>query len=182
MKEIDHFSIHLLEQAKRFLEKAKAETDSEGKTAYLNASLLIGVSALEAHINAIIDELLSTWENLDILEISLLSEKEINFSNGEFKLSEKLKMCRLIDRVEFIFKRFCKKRPLHKSESWWQLLQEALRLRNKLVHPKEQVTLSELDVEQSLSGILDAINTLYKSLFNSPYPGYRRRLDSNLSF
>jgi hypothetical protein len=182
MTEIDQFSIHLLEQAKRFLEKARTEIDSEGKMAYLNASLLIGVSALEAHINAIIDELLSTRGNLEILELSLLSEKEINFNNGEFRLSEKLKMYRLIDRVEFVFQRFCRKRPLDKSEPWWQLLKEALRLRNKLVHPKEQVTLSEKEVEQSLSGILNAINTLYKSLFNSPYPGYRRGLDSNLSF
>lgn len=182
MTGIDQFSNHLFEQAKRFLEKAKIETDEEGKTAYLNAALLIGVSALEAHINAIIDELLSTWDNLGIQEISLLSEKEISFNNGEFKLSEKLKMYRLIDRVEFIFQKFCKKRPLDKNEPWWQQLKEALRLRNKLVHPKEQISLSEKDVENSLLGILDAINSLYKSLYKSSYPAYGRRLDSNLSF
>lgn len=183
MSEIDQFSVHLLEQAKRFLEKAKNENNEEGKTAYLNASLLIGVSALEAHVNAIADELLLTWENLETLERSILSEKEFTLDNGEFKLLEKkLKMYRLMDRVEFIFQRFGKIKPLNKNEDWWPQLADALKLRNKLVHPKQQITLSVKNVENSLEGILTAIDALYRALFNSPYPGYRRGLDSKLSF
>ncbi len=56
MAEIDELSVQLLEQAKRFLEKAD-ESTGEGESAYCNAALLLGSCALEAHINAIADEL-----------------------------------------------------------------------------------------------------------------------------
>ena len=182
MSEIDHFSVYLLEQAKRFLEKAQDTSDEDGRTAFVNASLLIGVSALEAHVNAIADELLETWKELEVLERSILSEREFSLDNGEFELVQKLKMYRLIDRVEFIFRRFGKRRPLDKHEKWWSQLSDALKLRNELVHPKQRITLSVKNVENSLRGILEAINALYLSLYDSPYPGYRRALDSNLSF
>src|SRR5947208_947946 len=103
MSEIDTFSVQLFEQAKRFLEKARNE-EGEGKRAYLHASLLIGVSALEAHINAIADELLTTWTEINLLERSILSERDFVFENGEIELTNKLKMYRLIERFEFIFK------------------------------------------------------------------------------
>lgn len=182
MSEIDNFSIQLYEQAKRFLEKAKMEASDEGKNAYLHAALLIGVSALEAHVNAIADELLSTWEDLDVLERSILSERDFVFESGSFRIVDKLKMYRLIDRVEFIFHRFSPKEPLDKSEIWWSQLAEALKIRNELVHPKGRVEINDSTVTRALQGILEALNAIYKALFNAPYPAYGRRLDSKLVF
>ncbi len=50
---IDAFATELFEEAKRFLEKAKEADNEEGKKAFLHAALLVGMSSLEAHINAI---------------------------------------------------------------------------------------------------------------------------------
>ena len=93
MLEIDIVAVELFEEAKRFLEKAEETSDSEGRKAFLHAALLLGISALEAHVNAIADEMLGRGgSNLNLLERSILLEKEYVFENGEFKLTKKLKM------------------------------------------------------------------------------------------
>ena len=53
MSEIDAFATELFEEAKRFLEKAKEAVNAESERAFLHAALLLGISSLEAHINAI---------------------------------------------------------------------------------------------------------------------------------
>jgi len=182
MSDIDSFSIELFEQSKRFLEKAKLENNQEGKKSYLNASLLLGVSALEAHVNAIASEYIETWNNLNILEKSLLMEKEFFLDDGEFILSNNLKMYRLIERIEFIFKKFATGKVLNKSSPWWSKLKIALKKRNELIHPKEKFIISEKIVEDGLDGILGLLDCLYKALYNSPYPAVGRKLDSKLTF
>ena len=182
MSEIDKFSIQLFEQAKRFLEKSKIEDTDDGKKAYLHAALLIGISSLEAHVNAIAEEILDTRQNLDILERSLLSEKEYIFKNGYFVLTDKLKMYRLLERIEFIFNKFSTKQTLDKGELWWSQLVETLRIRNDLVHPKVSLEINEKTVTGVLEGILEALDTIYKALFNARYPAVGRRLDSKLTF
>src|SRR4030042_1496324 len=57
MNEIDIFASELFEEAKRFLEKAREDENKEGQKAYLHAALLLGMSSLEAHINAISEEM-----------------------------------------------------------------------------------------------------------------------------
>jgi hypothetical protein len=52
--ESDKFSIQLLEEAKRFLERAD---DSDTPDAFLHAALLLGFSSLESHLNGVADEL-----------------------------------------------------------------------------------------------------------------------------
>jgi hypothetical protein len=56
MSEIDLFANQLLEEAKRFLEKAREGEDETGVNANLHAALILSFCSLEAHINAIGDE------------------------------------------------------------------------------------------------------------------------------
>jgi hypothetical protein len=58
MTEIDAYAFGLLEMSKRFLEKGKAASGNDGGEPCLAAALLIGVAALEAHVNAVGEELL----------------------------------------------------------------------------------------------------------------------------
>ena len=67
MSDRDIYARNLLEETKRFLEKANAEIDHEGKQAYLRAALIIGFSALEAHIYSIADDF-SSRSDFTILE------------------------------------------------------------------------------------------------------------------
>ena len=54
MTAIDEFASSLLDEAKRFLEKAAVR--DAGETAYLHAALMLGFCSLEAHTNAISDD------------------------------------------------------------------------------------------------------------------------------
>jgi hypothetical protein len=97
MASVDQFATALIEEAKRFLEKSKAETSAKGKTAYLHAALNLGVCALEAHINSIADDF-SHRQDISPLDKSILLEKQVELKNGRFELVDRLKLFRLEER------------------------------------------------------------------------------------
>jgi hypothetical protein len=76
MQSFDEFSRLLLEEAKRFLEKAKG-TEDPGQSAYLHAALTLGACALEAHVNAVCDDFLTRDDEVapvlrpELMEIKL---------------------------------------------------------------------------------------------------------------
>ena len=177
---IDDFSILLLEQSKRFLEKASVTTDPDSISAFCHASLLLGFSSLEAHMNALSDDLILR-PNLGILEQSILKEREFVQDKGRFKLTNKLKMYRLEDRLMFMFANFSTG-AIPKSLPWWSVLQEGIDLRNRLVHPKENMQLKHVDVARVVEAIVACLDALYKALFGKPHPLYKRGLDSKLAF
>lgn len=180
MNEIDNFSTLLLEQAKQFLEKAKAAEDKVSETAYCHASLLLGFSSLEAHINALADELLLR-SGLTILEQSILGEKDYILEKGIFELTNKLKMYRLEDRLLFLFANFSQT-PQPNSFPWSGDLKNGIILRNRLVHPKDSLPLTIAETTKSLTAIIECLNTLYTAVFKKPHPSYKRKLDSSLNF
>ena len=180
MADIDDFAVLLFEEAKRFFEKARDSNEPEGKEANLHTALLLGVCALEAHINAIAEELLLR-KDLSILDRSLLSERDYGLDKGVFELSNRLRMYRLEDRLQFIFKRFTKASSPTTTQ-WWSGIKAAIDLRNGLTHPKTPVTVTQLSVQKSLEAILACLNDLYKALYKKGYPGYARGMDSKLSF
>jgi hypothetical protein len=177
---IDDFSILLLEQSKRFLEKASMATNPDSISAFCHASLLLGFSSLEAHMNALSDDLILR-PDLGILEQSILKEREFIQDNGRFTLTNKLKMYRLEDRLMFMFVNFSTG-VIPKSLPWWNVLQEGIDLRNRLVHPKKDMQLKHVEVAKVVGAILACLDALYKALFGKPHPLFKRGLDSKLTF
>ena len=180
MASVDQFATVLLEEAKRFLEKSKAETSAEGKTAYLHAALNLGFCALEAHINSIADDF-SHRQDISPLDKSILLEKQVELKNGRFELVDRLKPFRLEERMEYFHRRFSGK-PLDKSVTWWSKLKSGLDLRNGLTHPRAEPLLDEKSVSNTLQAIIDAIDSLYKAVYKRRFPGIRRSLNSTLTF
>ena len=182
MAKIDRFASQLLEEAKRFLEKAKQEENKHGKDAYLHAAILLAFASVEAHINAIADEKLM-MENLSVLEKSILAERAFELVAGRFQLNEnKVKMYRLNERIEFIYRRFAHTAINKEEASWWGPLKEAEKKRNALVHARDYLEMSEKDVELAINSILEFLNVLYLALYNSKYPAYGRKLHSKMLF
>ena len=177
---IDAFSLLLLEQGKRFLEKAKSANDEESASAFCHASLLLGFSALEAHINSVADELLLR-EGLELHELSILKERETALEDGKFTLTNRLKIYRLEDRLLFIFARFSSD-PSPIKSSWWGDLKNGIDIRNRLVHPKQHLKLTHVETSKALFAIIECLNALFKAVFKKPHPSYNRMLDSNMSF
>lgn len=184
MLEFDSFINELFEEGKAFFEKGKQTEDESSKRAYFHASLLVAISALEACINSISGELLidSYKEKYLLHEQALLLEKEVCFDRGEYILGERLKMARITDRIEFLYYKFTGKK-LNGSILWYMQLKQSIDLRNKLVHPKEYVTITETTVERALLSVMETVNQLYLIIYKKKFPTYdwgltaRRELD-----
>lgn len=179
MSNIDEFSKQLLEEAKRFWEKSGEGNCEESKFAHLHAALLLGSSALEAHLNAISDELM-LGPRLDITDKSILSEKEIRLVGGRFCL-EGQKLFRVIDKIEYLVVRFGGK-EIDKSQKWWGDIQFAINLRNQITHPRSGDSVDRRSVERALTAILETINRVYMAVYNIRVPVYSAGLSSKLSF
>jgi hypothetical protein len=180
MQQIDEFATSLLEESKRFLEKAEEDEDPPALTAYLHASLLLAFSALEAHVNAIADDFASRPE-LTPHELGVLQEKDVQLVNGSFQIQKGLKMFRLEDRVEFLHARFSGKQIDH-SATWWSSLKEAINLRNQLTHPKGKISINSDSVGRAIQAVVDTIDNLYRAIYRSGFPAAGLRLDSELNF
>ena len=133
MADFDDFASSLLDESKRFLEKATEAKTKPPQDAYLHASLLLAFCSLEAHINAISEEFADRPE-FSIHEKGLLQEKEVRLQDGAFVLMG-LRMSRLEERILFLHRHFSGK-PLDTTVGWWAQLNASLSIRNRLTHPK----------------------------------------------
>lgn len=174
MTEFDSFATQLLEEAKVLLEKSNKE-DHFVKTTYLHSSLLLSISALEACINSVTDELMidSYRDKFAIHEQSLLLEKEIRFDKGEFVLSNSLKMSHITDKLEYLLFKYTGQK-IDGTTDWYYNLKQSIELRNKLVHPKSDLLVSTKNVEVAILSVVNAINALYMAVYKRKYPSYDR--------
>lgn len=169
MNSFDFFGEMLFEEAKYYLEIAKVEVDgTEQQIAHLHASLLLSMSALEAYINAVSEELVLNFE-LGVYEKALLAEKNIELDNGVPRLGNGLKMQRLIDRVAFIYSKYSKK-EISNSDIWYMEIKQTIELRNNLVHPKNVVQVTYTQVEKALWSVLNTVNAIYLAVYNRKVP------------
>lgn len=181
MAELSTFGSELLEESKRFLEKANEATDQNSKRAYIHAALMLGCAAFEAHLNAIADDFLSR-PDLTPHERGLLAEHAVEIVDGEFKEKNVLKIQRIEDRVLFLCRRFSKK-LVDRSAYYWSTFVEALRLRNSLTHPKAGMSpIGEAAVRRALTAIVEMLNFVFTSIYKRNLPASKRGLRSRLTF
>ena len=180
MSHIDDFANGLFEEAKRFFEKAQDATEDKAKDAYLHGALMLAFCALEAHVNAIGDDFLTRPE-VSVHDKGVLLEQEVRLQNGEFKLQPSLKITRLEDRVQFLHFRFSGK-PLNRSETWWADLSAALKLRNRLTHPKDILITKEKEVGKAIQAVIDTLDALYQAIYKRKFPPRDRGMRSRMDF
>jgi len=178
--DFDIFANQLLEEAKRFLERAKETSDSPTEAANLHAALLLSFCALEAHVNSIAEEF-SIASGLSAHEKAFLLEKDVRLENGEFKVQAGLKIARLEDRIEFLYAKFSGK-PLPRSSTWWGQLSSAIDLRNKVTHAKTVIPVTRTAVGNAVQAIVDALDALYQSIYKRKFPPASQGLHSALVF
>jgi hypothetical protein len=174
---IDEFATQVFDEAKRFLEKYD---DNPEVYAYLHAAIALGFSSFEAHVNAIAEEFLIRPE-LTPWERGILAEKDVEFADGAFKLTDRLKMHRLEDRLLFLCRRFSTK-PIDRNSSIWSNLKDAIKLRNELTHPKGPIQIERPKVARALQAILEILDYTYRALYKQGYPMKTLDLQSTLEF
>jgi hypothetical protein len=176
---IDEFAESLLEEAKRFLEKAREAQTDAARNAYLHAALMLGFCALEAHVNAIADELAIRPE-FSVHERALLLEQDVRLEYGEFK-SSGLRMVRLDDRILFLHLRISGK-ALDRSAQWWGNLMAATTLRNQLTHPKGAPPITIDAVSRAIEAIIACLDVVYRAVYNRSFPLTNLGVQSTFSF
>ncbi len=90
-------------------------------------------------------------------------------------------MCRLIERIELLFRKFNYSK-LDKKSKWWSNLNEGILLRNSLVHPKEYSELRIVQIEATLKAIIECIDRLFKAIYKRGFPNIKIGLESKLTF
>ncbi|MCC8137691.1 MAG: hypothetical protein LIO76_06435, partial [Clostridiales bacterium] len=130
-------------------------------------SLLLGMSSLEAYVNSISEELCSNF-NLEIYEKAMLSEREIKVDKGKVVIGNKLKITRLIDRIELIYCKYSRK-DITESDIWDADIKQTIDIRNKLVHPKEMMKLTYVQTEKALENILNTVNVLFRTVYGKMF-------------
>lgn len=183
MSDIDAKATLLLEEARRFFERSEqSPAQSEGQVAFLHAAILLAFSSLEAHVNAVADEM-ALRSGLGVLEKSVLLEKDYTLDKGKFKLANKLKIYRFEDRLTFLLANFSNPpTPAWTKEVWWSDLTDGINLRNQLVHPKSTVSIDTNAVEKALVAIVACLNFLYQNIYRRPFPSARRGINATLTF
>jgi hypothetical protein len=179
LADFDIFASTLLEEAKRFLERAVEARDGAGEAPNLHAALMLAFCSLEAHVNAVADEM-AQRKGLTPHDLSVLQEKEVRLSNGRYELENGLKMHRLEERIYFLHAKFGIKPDVHGE--WRGKLASALDLRNKLTHPKGIPSITIDAIKQAVGATVDTIDALYRALYDRPFPVAARELASKLDF
>ena len=183
MQEIDLFANQLLEEARRFFEKAAGTTDDSAKDANLHAALTLSFCALEAHVNAMGEEFaIASHLNLPVHGKGVLLEKDVKMEGGEFTLTPSLRMARLEDRVDFLHVSVAGKQMDRSATSWRGRLSSAVTLRNKLTHARQVPAISEADVQRAIEAIVGTLDALFRALYNRGLPSASRGMRSKLTF
>ena len=89
-------------------------------------------------------------------------------------------MQRLIDCIDFIYCKFSNK-SISSQDTWNQNMKQTIKLRNDLVHPKEEINITYNQVEISLQNILQKIDILYKAVYKTHVPILNYDLMSTLT-
>jgi hypothetical protein len=180
MADFDLFADQLLEEAKRFLEKARESSDTTAEAAYLHAALMLSFCALEARINSIGDES-SLRTDLSAHERGLLLEHDVRLDEGEFRVQDALKVYRLEDRIEFLHAKLSGN-PVDKSASWWGKLVSAMRLRNELTHAKVIPSITQSGVRSAVEAIVETLDALCRAIYGKKLPAADLGLNCRLRF
>lgn len=180
MADIDGFASQLLEESKRFLERAKEAENDEARQAYLHACVLLAFSSLEAHINSIVDEFGKEGLGLTVHELAMLIERDVVFDKGLFCISSSLKMSRIKDRVFLLISKFGSEYDA--KFPWTSKLGSALELRNRITHPKNA---ENIEIEQSaavIEAVIGVVDFVFQAIYKKGLPAARRGLQSKLTF
>ncbi len=178
MPDFDDFASSLLDEAKRFLERAVESNGDAREAPNLHAALLMASCAFEAHLNAVCEEMSKRTNSPH--EKSILLEREVRLKDGHFRLEKALKMYRLEDRLDFLLARFGQQTIT--SNDWRSQLIDAIALRNKLTHSKEIPVITLSAVRLAVGAVINALDVLYRSIYKKPFPSAPLGLDSTLDF
>jgi hypothetical protein len=180
--ELEKNSRHLLEIAKRYLEKAKeAKKDPIAIDAYLRACIIIAFASLESQLLYVASHFTGR-KDMGVLERAVIGQFEYEFQNGVCKLTDKPKFYKLEERLKLLLAFFSGDEFKARDYPWWSNLMEGVNIRNEIVHPKRVTELTIPAAGSILKGILGAMSDIYEVVFKKKFPAAALELESRYEF
>lgn len=181
MADFDAFARTLLEESKRFLERAIEANGGAAEQPNLHAALMLAFCSLEAYVNTVADEMAErTGMALSLHEIGVLLERDVRLTEGRFELMGNLKIAKLEDRICLLHTRCGIKPDL--GGQWRSKLSGALSLRNDLTHPKVVPNITVNATKRALEAVVETIDSLFKAIYDKSFPAAARQLGSTMDF
>lgn len=90
-------------------------------------------------------------------------------------------MTRLVEKIELLCVKFTNE-PLDKSNGWWSPLNESIKLRNQIVHPKSQKYLEIKEVTLAIKSVIECIDYVFVKVYKKGLPSATLELQSSLDF
>ncbi|MEM9833770.1 MAG: hypothetical protein AAF944_24280 [Bacteroidota bacterium] len=97
-------------------------------------------------------------------------------------ITEKLKIQRLTDRVQYLYFKYNKTHLNGNTEAWWGPLKQSLKVRNGLVHPKQEIIITQNEVKILLESVIGCLLCLSKIIYKNELPIRNMGLQSKLTF
>jgi hypothetical protein len=159
--------------AKALLARAeKAISDVERKS-LSEAAITAAFSCLEGMLSHVFEHF-SGSADFDIYEQSIMNEKAVRIVKGRPSLAEQ-RFQSIEDRLQYLFWKFSGE-DFDASKDWWPGFSEAVRVRNRIMHPKDGHEIQVADAQRALLSLISAINDLMKTVFKKPWPKAKRGL------
>lgn len=102
-------------------------------------------------------------------------------TKGQWVLTNNLKISRLTDKIELLYWRH-KRAELNETQKWWPILKAGIDNRNKITHPKEEVTFSDNQCEKIIQAVIDCVGALYLAVYKTKFPKSHLLITSKLDF
>lgn len=167
MQSNDEFARELFEDAKNSVRQARASPNSLLQQRHLRHSLVSAFSFLELQIDLIAQHFEGN-PFFSVHEQGILTQRDVAFDKGEFKLKKTERFSRLPDRMQLLQSKFKKSKLTERS--WWGRLNLATTRRNSIAHPRRVVVLEIEEVESDLNAVLDCANDLFVAVFSKGLP------------
>ena len=152
-----------------FFKKANEEKEKEDKIRYYRASIFLSASALEAFINYI-GETFKGNENLPRLERDFLQDLLTEIEPSKATMITREKYQTLENKIKFLVAKFTVNLDFGSAPEWSHF-KDSKNFRDKLVHPRENVSAFTLidyqkHAQKGLNSSVFLINLLLHGIFS----------------
>ena len=166
-----------LKDSKYFYEEAESHKgDEELAKRYYRASVFCAASALEAFIN-FIGNTIETAGTLEVNEVAYINDQVLEVVPSKGTTERKTKFNSIEGKLKFLIKRLDVDIVIDRDSNWSDF-KEFKKLRDRLIHPKEEddeVSIKDysLELKKGLNSNIYLIDKVAKKLFSK---GLRRSL------
>lgn len=160
-----------LKDSRHFFDSAEAAGDLEDARRSYRASVIVGMSALEAFVNYLAD----TFAQSSVYphyEVAFLSDRKFGVSDDRFAILDQLEYHRIEEKLRFLLKKYVSSFDFEQDRHWAQFL-AFKKLRDSITHPRfdeDQTTKSEYSqqIKHGLDAVISLIDVLCQGIFQKP--------------